>query len=116
MTNDLHHRRLRESRGAVLRAVWIGAALAGGLAGGIGLQVAGAPLQARVASLAGGILARPSGAPTLAARGAHTADGSACPNTTVPTVMPGTPGASATATAHHRVRVATIHFVAAPAI
>jgi len=113
MTNDLHHRRLRESRGAVLRAVWIGAALAGGLAGGIGLQVAGAPLQARMASLAGGIFARPSSAPTLATSGANTA---ACPNASLPTVVPGTPGASATATAHHRVRVATIHVVAAPAI
>ena len=109
MSTDLHHRRLRESRGAVLRAVWIGAALAGD----IGLQVAGAPLQARMASLAGGIFARPSSAPTIAARGANTA---ACPNATLPTVEPGTPGASATATAHHRARVATLHVVAAPAI
>ena len=108
MSTDLHHRRLRESRGAVLRAVWIGAALAGG----IGLQVVGAPLQARMASLAGGMFARPSSAPTLAVRGTDTA---ACPNA-LPAVAPGAPGASATATAHHRVRVATLHGVAAPAI
>lgn len=113
MSTDLHHRRLRESRGAVLRAVWVACALVGGLAGGIGLQVAGASVQARMASLAGGILGRPSSAPTLAVRGA--ADPAACPNATLPTVVPGVPGASATATVHHRVRVATMHVVAAPA-
>jgi hypothetical protein len=113
MTTDLHHRRLRESRGAVLRAVWVATALSGGLAGGLGLQVAGAPLQAHMASLAGGLLGRPFGAPTLAVRG--TAD-AACPNATLPGVAPGTQGASATVSAHHRVRVATLHVVAAPAI
>ncbi|HEX4511818.1 MAG TPA: hypothetical protein VH328_17145 [Burkholderiaceae bacterium] len=136
MTSDLHHRRLRETRGtalqagssgmfvrggpgttlrtgsgATLRAVGVSIALAGGLGGGIGLQMAGAPLQARMASLANGMLGgRPSLASTLAARGP--ADAAACPDAGVPTRVPGAPGASTTASMHHRVHVAAARIVA----
>ena len=65
MTATTQHRRLRDSRGGVLRAVGVGATLAGVLAGTLGLQVAGDRLQARLGKLVG----RPSSGASFAATG-----------------------------------------------